>query len=151
MGAKLAGRARERKSRAVMAEINVTPFVDVMLVLLVIFMVTAPLLTAGVQLNLPKANARAIGQQDNKPLEISLDERGGIFMGDTKVTIEQMQTKLQAIAQGGTEENGGNQQRVYLKADSRLDYGKVMVVMAAVNTAGFTKIALVTDPTMKKD
>ncbi|MEZ0226585.1 MAG: protein TolR [Alphaproteobacteria bacterium] len=152
MGAKLAGRARGRKSRAVMAEINVTPFVDVMLVLLVIFMVTAPLLTAGVQLNLPKANARAIGQQDNKPLEISLDERGGIFMGDTKVTLEQMQTKLQAIAQSGTEDNtGAKQQRVYLKADSKLDYGKVMAVMAAVNTAGFTKIALVTDPTTKKD
>ena len=152
MGAKLAGRSRGRKSRAIMAEINVTPFVDVMLVLLVIFMVTAPLLTAGVQLNLPKANARAIGQQDNKPLEISLDERGGIFMGDTKVTLEQMQTKLQAIAQGGTEDNtGAKQQRVYLKADSKLDYGKVMAVMAAVNTAGFTKIALVTDPTMKKD
>ncbi|TAL35248.1 MAG: protein TolR [Alphaproteobacteria bacterium] len=152
MGAKLAGRARGSRSRAVMAEINVTPFVDVMLVLLVIFMVTAPLLTAGVQLNLPKANARAIGNQDNKPLEISLDERGGIFIGDTKVTLEQMQTKLQAIAQGGTEDKtGANQQRVYIKADSKLDYGKVMVVMAAVNTAGFTKIALVTDPTMKRD
>jgi biopolymer transport protein TolR len=149
MGAKLAGRQRGRHRRGVMSEINVTPLVDVMLVLLVIFMVTAPLLTAGVQLNLPKAHANAIAQQDNKPLEISLDNKGGIFMGDTRVTVDEMQIKLQSIMQGNEEQAA--QQKIYIKADSRLDYGKVMVVMAAINTAGFTKIALVTDPTMRKD
>ncbi len=151
MGAAITGR-HKRRGRAVMADINVTPLVDVMLVLLVIFMVTAPLLTAGVSLNLPKAHANAISQQDNKPLEISLDSKGDIFIGDKRMTLDELSDKLQAIAQGGTEDNSGkNDQRVYIKADSKLDYGKVMVVMATINTAGFTKIALVTDPTMRKD
>jgi biopolymer transport protein TolR len=144
MGAKLGGGGgggRGRRQRAVMADINVTPMVDVMLVLLVIFMITAPLLTAGVEVNLPKAKAKAISQQDNKPLEISLDAKGNIAMGDTKMRQEEMVAKLTAIAAETPD------LRIYIRADSRLDYGKVMVVMAAVNTAGFTKIALVTDPT----
>lgn len=140
MAAKLLGRSR-RKRAAIMAEINVTPMVDVMLVLLVIFMITAPLLSAGVAVDLPKARAKAISQQDNKPLEITLDGKGGIYLGETKVTQDRMIAMLQAIAAETTD------RRVYLKADSSLDYGKVMVIMAAINTAGFTKIALVTDPT----
>lgn len=140
MAAKLLGRSR-RKRAAIMAEINVTPMVDVMLVLLVIFMITAPLLSAGVAVDLPKARAKAISQQDNKPLEITLDDKGGIYLGETKVTQDRMIAMLQAIAAETTD------RRVYLKADSSLDYGKVMVIMAAINTAGFTKIALVTDPT----
>jgi biopolymer transport protein TolR len=140
MAAKLLGRSR-RKRAAIMAEINVTPMVDVMLVLLVIFMITAPLLSAGVAVDLPKARAKAISQQDNKPLEITLDGKGGIYLGETKVTQDRMIAMLQAIAAETTD------RRVYLKADSSLGYGKVMVIMAAINTAGFTKIALVTDPT----
>lgn len=124
-----------------MSDINVTPMVDVMLVLLVIFMITAPLLTAGVAVDLPKAKAKAISQQDNVPLEISIDRGGSIYMGDTKVTAERLSAMLQAIAAETKE------RRVYIKADAGLDYGHVMTVMAAVNTAGFTKIALVTDPT----
>ena len=143
MAAKLLGRVRGKRA-PVMSEINVTPMVDVMLVLLVIFMVTAPLLSAGVAVDLPKARAKAISQQDNKPLEITLDPTGGIYMGETKVTQERMIGMLQAIA---TETQD---RRVYLKADSKLDYGKVMVIMAAINTAGFSKIALVTDPTTAK-
>ncbi len=143
MAAKLLGRVRGKRA-PVMSEINVTPMVDVMLVLLVIFMVTAPLLSAGVAVDLPKARAKAISQQDNKPLEITLDPTGGIYMGETKVTQERMIGMLQAIA---TETQD---RRVYLKADSKLDYGKVMVIMAAIKTAGFSKIALVTDPTTAK-
>lgn len=127
-----------------MSEINVTPMVDVMLVLLVIFMITAPLLSAGVAIDLPKAKAKAISQQDNKPLEISLTTKGEIYLGDARVSQDKLASLLKAIAAETTE------RRVYIKADQKLDYGKVMVVMAAVNTAGFTKIALVTDPTSAK-
>ena len=143
MGAKLGGgRIRGgRRSSAVMSDINVTPLVDVMLVLLVIFMITAPLLTAGVSIDLPKAKAKPISQQDNKPLEISIDGRGTAFIGETKFTDEELTAKLTAMAQEAPDT------RVYIRADHKLDYGRVMAVMAAVNASGFTKIALVTDPT----
>lgn len=146
MGAKLGGGGGRRRRRAhgVMADINVTPFVDVMLVLLVIFMITAPLLTAGVSIELPKAEAQAIGQQDNAPLEIALDKSGNIFVGETKVTADRMVVMLQAIAAETTE------RRIYIKADQGIDYGKVMEVMAAVSRLGFTKIALVTDPSLSR-
>jgi biopolymer transport protein TolR len=141
MGAKLGGAGgKRRRAHGVMAEINVTPFVDVMLVLLVIFMVTAPLLTAGVQIDLPKADAKAMGQQDNAPLEIALDRNGDIFIGETKVTMDRMAGMLEALSAETTE------RRVYIKADQRLDYGRVMEVMAAVSRLGFNKIALVTEP-----
>lgn len=142
MGARLSNKSSRSRFRAhsAMSEINVTPLVDVMLVLLVVFMITAPLLTAGVAVDLPKAGAKAIAQQDNAPLEITLDRQGKIFMGETEVTHERLNALLNAIAQ----EN--NDRRVYLRADSRLGYGQVMDVMAAVNLAGFTKVALVTDP-----
>ena len=142
MAGKIVGRSgTRRRDYGIMSEINVTPFVDVMLVLLVIFMITAPLLTAGVAVNLPKAKAKAISQQDNAPLEVSLDGRGNIYMGDTKVTEDRLAAMLEAIAAEAPD------RRVYIRADQSLDYGRVMAVMAAVNTAGFTKIALVTDPT----
>jgi len=145
MGAKLGNSGgRRRRAHGVMAEINVTPFVDVMLVLLVIFMVTAPLLTAGVQIDLPKANAQAIGQQDNAPLEITLDRQGTMFVGETKVTVDRLTVMLQSIAAETTE------RRIYIRADQALDYGKVMQVMGLVSSLGFTKIALVTDPTSGK-
>lgn len=147
MGAKLVGRTSgsRRRSRGIMADINVTPMVDVMLVLLVIFMITAPLLTAGVAVDLPKAKSKAISQQDNTPLEVSVDAKGRIYMGETKVDMDVLVAKLQAIAIEAPD------RRVYIKADQQLDYGRVMEVMAAVNTAGFTKIALVTDPAMRKN
>ncbi|HRI75478.1 MAG TPA: protein TolR [Alphaproteobacteria bacterium] len=145
MGVKLGNSGgRRRRAHGVMAEINVTPFVDVMLVLLVIFMVTAPLLTAGVQIDLPKADAQAIGQQDNAPLEITLDRQGALFVGETKMTVERLTVMLQSIAAETTE------RRVYIRADQALDYGKVMEVMGLVSRLGFTKIALVTDPTSGK-
>ena len=125
-----------------MSEINVTPFVDVMLVLLVIFMVTAPLLTAGVEIKLPKANAQALSQQDNKPLEIALDAKGAIFLGDTKVRLDELDAKLHAIA-GETAAD----RKVYLKADEKLDWGKVAGVMSAIRTSGFTNIGLIMDST----
>ncbi len=144
MGAKLAGRSRgTRRSRGVMAEINVTPMVDVMLVLLVIFMITAPLLSAGVAVDLPKAKAKAVSQQDDKPIEISLTGKGEIYMGDTRVTADRLTGMLQAIAAETTD------RRVYIKADQKLDWGKIAGVMATVQTSGFTKILLVTDPTTK--
>lgn len=146
MGAKLAGRSGgRRRAHGVMAEINVTPFVDVMLVLLVIFMITAPLLTAGVAVDLPKAKAKAISQQDNTPLEVSLDAKGRIYMGETKVELARLVAMLEAIALEAPD------RRIYIKADQQIDYGKVMEVMAAVNAAGFTKIALVTDPTTRRN
>src|SRR4051812_18988709 len=97
MGAKLSGR-RSRGRAHVMADINVTPMVDVMLVLLVIFMITAPLLTAGVDVNLPKEKAKAISQQDNKPLEISLDAKGSVYLSDSRMSMDDLTAKLKAIA-----------------------------------------------------
>ncbi len=140
MGAKLAGRTRGRRSRAVMADINVTPMVDVMLVLLIIFMVTAPMLTAGVQVDLPKAEAKAISQNDNAPLEVGIDKRGDMYVGETKVDQSKMQSMLTAIAAEAPD------RRVYIRADQALDYGKVMQVMAIVSGSGFTKIALISEP-----
>ncbi|HYD17406.1 MAG TPA: protein TolR [Patescibacteria group bacterium] len=140
MAAKLLGRRGHRRAN-VMAEINVTPMVDVMLVLLIIFMVTAPLLSAGVAIDLPKARAKAMAQQDSKPIEITIDNSGGIYIGETRVNQDRMASMLQALAAETTD------RRVYLKADTKSNYGKVMTIMAAINTAGFSKIALVTDPT----
>ncbi len=140
MGAKLVGRSRGRRSSGVMSEINVTPFVDVMLVLLIIFMVTAPMLTAGVQVDLPKSDAKAISQNDNAPLEVGIDRRGDLYVGDTRVDLAKMQSMLAAIAAEAPD------RRVYIRADQGLDYGKVMQVMAAVSGSGLTKIALISEP-----
>ncbi len=141
MGVKLEKRAHgRRRAHKVMSDINVTPMVDVMLVLLIVFMVTAPLLTAGVAIDLPKTQAKALNQQDNAPLELTLDEKGRIFMGQTPVTIDRLKGILEAIAHENPE------RRVYIRADHHLSYGQVMGVMASVSTSGFTKIALITDP-----
>ncbi|TNE66661.1 MAG: protein TolR [Alphaproteobacteria bacterium] len=144
MGASVTGGGKQDRSRGrrgryrPLAEINVTPFVDVMLVLLIIFMVAAPLLTAGVQVDLPKAQARPL-PQDNKPLEVTLNQNGAIFLVDTEVTMDQLIPRLSAIA-------GENRElRIYVRADSRLDYGSVMKLIGAINAAGFTKVALVAD------
>ncbi len=139
MGAKLTGRSRGRRSSAVMSDINVTPLVDVMLVLLIIFMVTAPMLTAGVQVDLPKADAKAISQNDNAPLEVGIDRTGKLYVGDTKVDLPRMKSMLSAIAAEAPD------RRVYIRADQGLDYGQVMQVMATVSGSGFTKIALISE------
>lgn len=144
MGAKLQGRSRGRRSTAMMSEINVTPFVDVMLVLLIIFMVTAPLLTAGVQVDLPKAQAKAISQNDNAPLEVSVDRKGDFYVGETRVEMSRLKAQLAAIAMEAPD------RRVYIRADQGLDYGRVMELMAAVSGAGFTKIALISDQSGQK-
>lgn len=142
MGVKLERRVggRGRRAHRVMSDINVTPLVDVMLVLLVVFMITAPLLTAGVSIDLPKAKAKAIHQQDDKPLEISVDAKGEIHVGQTAVTPERLRGMLVAIAKEAPD------RRVYVRADTKLSYGQVMTVMGIASSSGFSKIALITDP-----
>ena len=130
--------ARTRGRRAPMAEINVTPMVDVMLVLLIIFMVTAPLLTAGVPVNLPDARAKPL-DQDQKPLAISLDGDGRIFVGDAEVKSADLPDRLLRLAAHG----GERPPQIFLRADKRLDYGRVMRVMGELNRAGLNRVALV--------
>ncbi|MCW6532192.1 MULTISPECIES: protein TolR [Sphingomonas] len=127
--------------RAPMADINVTPLVDVMLVLLIIFMVTAPLLTAGVPVNLPDSRARPL-DQDKQPTEISLDAMGRIFIAKEEVPEQQLPQRLEAIAARAA--SGEQPPQVYLRADKALDYGRVMRVMGELNRAGLNRVALVT-------
>ncbi len=126
--------------RAPMADINVTPLVDVMLVLLIIFMVTAPLLTAGVPVNLPDSRAKPL-DQDKQPTEISLDADGRIFIAKDEVSQDALPARLDAIAAQSGE---GDPPQVYLRADTALDYGRVMRVMGELNRAGLNRVALVT-------
>jgi biopolymer transport protein TolR len=128
-----------RGRRSPMAEINVTPMVDVMLVLLIIFMVTAPLLVAGVPVNLPDSSAGALDQQ-KQPLEISIDREGRIFVGDEAVPEAQLPNIFAARRAAG----GGEGPPVFLRADRTLDYGRVMRVMGELNRAGLNKVSLVT-------
>ena len=132
------GSAR-RGRRSPMAEINVTPMVDVMLVLLIIFMVTAPLLVAGVPVDLPESKAKAL-DQEVKPVQISLDPAGTIFVDEEPVSPELLGQRLAAIAASSAEEGGP---RIFLRADKGLDYGRVMRVMGEINNAGLRKVALV--------
>jgi biopolymer transport protein TolR len=128
--------------RAPMAEINVTPLVDVMLVLLIIFMVTAPLLVAGVPVDLPDSRAGAL-KQDNTPVQVSLDREGRLFIDEQAIPDDGLAAKLTAIR----EARAADEPRVYVRADSSLDYGRVMRVVGEVNAAGFTKVALVSEGT----
>ena len=121
-----------------MADINVTPFVDVMLVLLIVFMVTAPLLTVGVPVDLPKTRAQALGQ-DREPLSVTIRRDGNIYLQNTVVPEDQLVPKLTAIAANGYD------QRIFVRGDRSVDYGRVMQVMALISAAGFTHIGLVTD------
>ena len=139
MGATLPSRTRGRSRRAPMAEINVTPLVDVMLVLLIIFMVTAPLLVAGVPVDLPESRAGALDQQA-KPVQIALDRDGGLFIDDQPVADAQLPQRLSAIASEPAPPEG---RRIYLRADKALDYGRVMRVMGELNRAGLNRVALV--------
>jgi biopolymer transport protein TolR len=135
-------RGRGRLKRRAMAEINVTPFVDVMLVLLIVFMVTAPLLTVGVPVDLPKTRARALGQ-DREPLQVTI-ARDGIYVQKLKVPEDALVAKLTAIA------GAGYDQRIFVRGDQRVPYGRVMTVMGELSAAGFTHIGLVTDVSRPK-
>jgi biopolymer transport protein TolR len=146
MAATLQGRHSGRRGRRrVMAEINVTPFVDVMLVLLIVFMVTAPLLTVGVPVDLPKTRAQALGQ-DREPLSVTIRSNGGIYLQNTPVPEDDLVPRLTAIAANGYD------QRIFVRGDKSVDYGRVMEVMGLLSAAGFTHIGLVTDvPKPKPD
>ena len=133
------GRGR-RGRRAVMSEINVTPFVDVMLVLLIVFMVSAPLLTVGVPLDLPQSQAKSL-EQDREPLTISVNVGGQIFLQNTEITPEDLVPKLKAI----TDARGGLDERVYVRGDKKVDYGTMMRVMGRLSAAGYHRVALVTE------
>ena len=128
--------------RAPMADINVTPLVDVMLVLLIIFMVTAPLLVAGVPIDLPDSRANAL-EQEKEPVQISLDAEGQAFIDDAEVSMDALPAQLEAIRAERGEDNGDAPQ-VMLRADRSLDYGKVMLVMGELNRAGLNRVSLVT-------
>ena len=123
-----------------MADINVTPLVDVMLVLLIIFMVTAPLLTAGVPVNLPDSRAKPL-DQDQKPVQISMEAGGKIFVDNDEVTQDILPAVLQQLA---SKADGGQPPQIFLRADKNLDYGRVMRVMGELNRAGLNRVALVT-------
>jgi biopolymer transport protein TolR len=131
---------RRGRGRAPMAEINVTPLVDVMLVLLIIFMITAPLLVAGVPVNLPDSRAGALAQEQ-KPISVSLDESGKIYVNDEETAAAALPGRLDLLA---ASVKGADQPQVYLRADRGLDYGQVMRVMGELNRAGLNKVALVT-------
>src|SRR6516225_8441917 len=137
--AAVAGRRHRR--RPVMAEINVTPMVDVMLVLLIIFMVSAPLLTVGVPLDLPQTKAKSLDQSDQKPIQMSVDIKGKVFIADQEVAIDDLIPKLKAI----TDARGGLEERIFLRADKKADYGTVAKVMGLLSGAGFKKLALLTE------
>ena len=144
MGIAQVGKARSRRGRRrPMAEINVTPFVDVMLVLLIVFMVTAPLLTVGVPVDLPKTKAQALSQQ-REPLSVTIRRGGRIYLQNTPIAEDELVPKLTAIAANGYD------QRIYVRGDQAVDYGRVMEVMGLLSAAGFTHIGLVTDVDKRK-
>ncbi|MDF2996007.1 MAG: protein TolR [Xanthobacteraceae bacterium] len=121
-----------------MSEINVTPMVDVMLVLLIIFMVAAPLLTVAVPLDLPQTEAKAV-EQDREPLVISINDKGQVYLQDTEIDVTELVPKLQAIAKSGYDE------RIFVRGDRAVDYGTVMKVMGRLSSAGFKRVALVSE------
>jgi biopolymer transport protein TolR len=132
-------RGRRRAGKAVMSEINVTPMVDVMLVLLIIFMVSAPLLTVGVPIDLPQTKAKSL-DQDNQPLTLSVTPTQ-VFLQNSEIPISELVGKLKAV----TEARGGFDERIYVRGDRKVDYGTVMQVMGRLSAAGFKRVALVTE------
>jgi biopolymer transport protein TolR len=141
MAGPLIGVSRSRSARRsprLLSEINVTPFVDVMLVLLIVFMVAAPLLTVGVPIELPETKAKPM-QGDTEPLTVTVGADGRVFLQETQIQIDELVPKLEAIAQNGYDE------RIFVRGDKAVGYGEVMQVMGALNAAGFRKIGLVTD------
>jgi biopolymer transport protein TolR len=136
----IGGGHRGRRRRNVMAEINVTPMVDVMLVLLIIFMVSAPLLTVGVPIDLPQTQAKSL-DQDKEPLTVSVNEKGQVYLQNSEIDSDARVPKLQAVAQA----RGGNDARIYVRGDKKVDYGTMMRVMGRLSGAGFHRVALVTE------
>ncbi|MGH6727082.1 MAG: protein TolR [Pseudolabrys sp.] len=131
---------RKHHRRKVMSEINVTPMVDVMLVLLIIFMVSAPLLTVVVPIDLPQSQAKSL-EQDKEPLTLSVNTKGQVFLQNAEISLEDLIPKLQAVAGA----RGGTEARVYLRGDKKVDYGTMMRVMGRLSAAGFHRVALVTE------
>ena len=131
---------RKHHRQKVMSEINVTPMVDVMLVLLIIFMVSAPLLTVGVPIDLPQSQAKNL-DQDKEPLTLSVNEKGKVFLQNAEISMDDLIPKLQAVAQA----RGGTEARVYVRGDKKVDYGSMMKVMGQLSAAGFHRVALVTE------
>ncbi len=128
-----------RSSKEPMSEINVTPFVDVMLVLLVIFMVTAPLLTVGVQVDLPESSADSLSE-DQEPLTLSINSKGEVFIQEYQVEFEKIVPKILAISNNRTDT------RIYVRGDRSINYGRVLEVMGMLSGAGFSKLALISEP-----
>jgi len=137
MGAKLnTGGGRGRRRHGAIAEINVTPFVDVMLILLIVFMVAAPLMTAGVPVDLPDSKAQSLNEDDNAPVEVTLNTKG-MFIGESEISEDRLLPLLKAMTEGKDD------RRIYLRADKTLNYGDVMRVLGSINAGGFQKVALI--------
>ncbi|MEP3247229.1 MAG: protein TolR [Sneathiella sp.] len=129
------GKGRRRRHQA-MSEINVTPFVDVMLVLLIVFMVTAPLLTVGVPLDLPETKSTTV-QGNDEPLVISVDQAGRLFLEDTEIALQNLVPKLTAVVGAKAD------QRIFVRGDKNVNYGRVLEVMGEIHQAGFTRVAMI--------
>ena len=140
MAATVGSPQTRRGRRAMSAEINVTPLVDVMLVLLIVFMITAPLLTTGVDVALPKTQAQKLPAPSELPLSVTVDAHGKIFIQDTETPLEELTPRLIAITEAGYSE------RIFLRGDETVDYGIVITVLAQLQQAGFQNVSLVTDP-----
>jgi biopolymer transport protein TolR len=137
------GRRRRGVPRyGAMAEINMTPFIDVMLVLLIIFMVAAPLLATGVPIDLPETKAASLNI-DQKPLSVAVDDKGDVFVMDQPVAIEQLADRIQSLAKAGFDE------RIYVRGSRQVNYGRVAQVMSIITSAGYKKVALVTEQEKK--
>jgi biopolymer transport protein TolR len=132
------GAKRRRRRKPPISDLNMTPFIDVMLVLLIIFMVAAPMLTVGVPIELPRTAARQI-QDETQPLTISVNAQGELFVQETRTSLDELVPQLQAIARNGTEE------RLFIRGDRGVNYGLMMQVMGLVNRAGYRRIGLVTE------
>ncbi len=132
------GTSRGRSHYAPMSEINVTPFVDVMLVLLVVFMVTAPLLAVGVPVDLPKTDAANLEEKE-EPITISIDIEGNIFVQETEVTLDDLVPRLLAVSKSRADT------RIYVRGDKNIDYGRVLVAMGQITAAGFSRVALISE------
>ena len=137
------GRRRRRRHHSAIAEINMTPFIDVMLVLLIVFMVAAPLLTSGVPLDLPQTGAKPLNV-DKQPVTISIDDKGQVFLMDKPVEDASLLETLKAIASSGPDE------RIYVRGSKVVGYGRVAQVMSMITAAGYKRVALVTEPDFKK-
>ena len=129
----------KRSEREPISEINVTPFVDVMLVLLIIFMVTAPLLTVGVQVDLPETSADTL-PEESEPLTLTINSKGEIFIQETKVEYEKIIAKILAVSNNRTDT------RIFVRGDKTINYGRVLEIMGMLSGSGFTKVALISEP-----